>query len=133
MSKFFAGMFLLMIACLTAAYFSINLPVMSQGYKMILGVFSVLNILLLAATILNAPKNFHWFLMLFMLIGGFAKALFERNLPGRHLDDFIFTVWRFNDNWSYMLKVLWHTSLDWLVLFIALGIKNSYKLFERKI
>lgn len=132
MSKYFAAMFLLMITVLTITYFVINKNALSQEYQIVLGAFSLINILLLGGLICDFPKSNRWSVVFFiMLIGGFCKALFERSIPGKHLDDFIFTVWKFNDDWPYLVKVIWHVSLDWLVLLIIVGIKNSYKLFEK--
>ena len=126
-------MYLLIITCLTIAYFIINENVMGQEYRFYLTTFSFLNILLLGGLIFDFPKSNHWLVVFFiMLIGGLCKALFDRSIPGTHLDDFIFTVWKFNDSWPYITKAIWHVSLDWLVLFIIVGIKNSYKLFEKK-
>lgn len=132
-AKIFALVFLAIVASLTVTYFVINNQSMSPEYRQILGMFSLLHILLLGGLIFNFPTSNKWWVVLFiMFIGGICKATYARAVPGKQVDDFIFTLWKFNDQWLYAVKVLWHVSLDWLVLFIIVGIKNGNKLFQKK-
>lgn len=130
-SKLISAIFLLFITCLTITYFIINKDAMRDTYGLVLFIFSLINVVLLSALIFAPPRSDMWIrVLLFMVIGAFTKALLIRNVPGKHLDDFIFTLWKFNDDWPYLIKVAWHALLNWLVLFIILGLKNSYRLFR---
>jgi hypothetical protein len=127
-SKFFALMFVVFIACLTITYFVINKNVMDEEYRMMLAAFSLINITLLGALVLDLPK-INWLVVFFiMIIGAFCKALLQRNIPGGHLDDFIFV--KFDQTWTYPVKVAWHVSIDWFVLLVTILIKNTHRLFR---
>jgi hypothetical protein len=126
-------LFLVGISILTIDYFAINSENLQQNFVVILSIFSVVNILLLAGLALDVVKNKYWLVIAFiMILEGLAKASFETTIPGKQVDDFIFAVWIFNDQWPYWLKALWHISIDCLVLFVTLILKNSYRIFSKE-
>ena len=95
-AKIFASLFVAMVASLTIAYFVINNQSMAPDYRQILGMFSLLHILLLGGLIFNFPTSNKWWVVLFiMFISGICKAIYPRAVPGKHIDDFIFTLWKF--------------------------------------
>lgn len=126
--KLSAFFFVVSVTILTVTYIWINLQTLNPDYLGTLAGSATANVIALVVYSLQHPKWKHsisWItIALIIIIGASVKTIPERSLPGKEVDDFIFTIWKFKDSWGYISKFLWHLTIDLFVLVAVVGIKR---------
>lgn len=134
--KFSSFIFVVQIAVLTGIYVFINLHVFNASYLLVLSISAIINLILLGFYSLQF-ETFKFkinvvLIAVIMLVASVLKAFSERAIPGKVIDDFIFTLWKFDDSWPPIIKCVWHLIMDLLVLAAVIGIKRNTWQKEQK-
>jgi hypothetical protein len=122
-----SGLFIVFVGHLTFQYFSTN-SIMTESYKITLAFSSAAN-LAAFAWYAGTTKQEEKFLVLLstsilILAGALGKASCPiRGITGESLKDFQY-YFNFNENWSFILKFLWHAALDYIVLLVVFLLKH---------
>lgn len=127
-SKLLPTAFLFLVMYLTFDYFSKNSSLLTQNYRTTL-IFSCaanITILLFYAGTEEVKERFIVLLVALVIIlsGVFGKTSCIRTIEGASLEDFTY-YFKFNENWPFILKFLWHSALDFLVLIIVFCLKHA--------
>jgi hypothetical protein len=125
-----------LITVLTGIYIFINLDVFDSSYLLILSTSAIVNLSLLALYSVQDErakiKINVIIIALIMIVASTLKAFLERTIPGKVIDEFIFTLWKFEDSWPPLMKCLWHLSTDLFVLMAVVIIKKTIWSKEQK-
>lgn len=120
--------FVVFIAIITIVYIYKNLHVFDGFYLLLLSISAAVNIFALSIYSLQDSAwkyKIQWVhIALIMIVASTIKAFLERVTPGKEIDNFIFNLWRFDDSWAPIMKLVWHLSTDLFVLFVVIIIKK---------
>lgn len=135
-SNGFAVLFICAVSFLTGQYLFYNHHLMKDLYFSALLLTNIAHIVMLIFYVMwpeniNTPPRKVFILTLtVMILSCVLKAALQRSIIGGQLIDFPLYV-KFNEQWLYPEKFLWHFVLDFTVLITTALFKNSYKLFQK--